>query len=110
MSDTKIIDLKDVLNGWTGSQISIRKEETGDIDQIRISLTEATFEQRDAHDDYLGDHILFLHGTAYAAEDGAQVELPTVTYEIPIEGIKDIRTDDNIVSFETSRAQYVINK
>ncbi|MET3729809.1 hypothetical protein ABID52_003390 [Fictibacillus halophilus] len=110
MSDTKIIELKDVLNGWSGNQISIRKEEAGDLDQIRISLDKATFEQRDAHDDYLGDHILFLHGTAYASEEGSQVELPTITYEIPIDGINDIRTDDNIVSFETNRAQYVINK
>ncbi|MBD7965483.1 hypothetical protein [Fictibacillus norfolkensis] len=110
MSDTKIIELKDVLNGWAGNQISIRKEEAGDLDQIRISLDKATFEQRDVHDDYLGDHILFLHGTAYAAEEGSQVELPTITYEIPIDGINDIRTDDNIVSFETNRAQYVINK
>ncbi|MBN3553394.1 hypothetical protein JYA63_03890 [Fictibacillus nanhaiensis] len=110
MSDTKIIELKDLLNGWAGNQISIRKEEAGDLDQIRISLDKATFEQRDAHDDYLGDHILFLHGTAYVAEDGSQVELPTITYEIPIDGINDIRTDENIVSFETNRAQYVINK
>jgi hypothetical protein len=110
MSDTKIIELKDVINGWAGNQISIRKEETGDIDQIRISLQKATFEQRDAEDEYLGDHILFLHGTAYAAEEGSQVELPAITYEIPIDGITDIRLDSDIVSFETSRAQYVINK
>ncbi|MCM3717529.1 hypothetical protein [Fictibacillus phosphorivorans] len=110
MSDTKIIELKDVINAWVGNQVAIRKEETGDLDQITISLQKATFEQRDAPDEYLGDHILFLHGTAYAAEEGTSVELPAVTYEIPIDGITDIRIDSDIVSFETSRAQYVINK
>ncbi|MDR7071112.1 hypothetical protein [Fictibacillus barbaricus] len=109
MSDTKIIELKDIINGWSGRQIAIRKEETGDIDEIRISLNEATFEQRDAEDDYLGDNILFLHGTAYAREEGSEIELPAVLYEIPIDGITDIRLDEDIVSFETSRAQYVIH-
>jgi hypothetical protein len=108
MSDTQIIELKDIINGWTGRQIAIRKEETGDIDEIRISLKEATFEQRNADDDYLGDNILFLIGTAYANEEGSEIELPTIQYEIPIDGINDIRLDEDIVSFETSRAQYVV--
>jgi hypothetical protein len=110
MSDTKIIDLKETLNEWSGKQISIRKEEAGDIDEIKVLLEKATFEQRDAKDDYLGDHILFLHGKAYANEDDQQVELPAILYEIPVDGIEDIRFDADIVSFQTSRAQYVINK
>jgi hypothetical protein len=110
MSDTKIIDLKEALNNWSGNQISIRKEENGDIDEIKVFLEEATFEQRDAKDDYLGDHIMFLHGKAYANESEQQIELPTILYEIPVDGIDDIQLDPDIVSFQTSRAQYVINK
>ncbi|MFC0189863.1 hypothetical protein ACFFJY_16265 [Fictibacillus aquaticus] len=109
MSETKIIEMKDYLNSWAGQQISIRKEEAGDLDQITISLEEATFEQRDAEDEYLGDHILFLHGRAYSTGEGSQVELPSVMYEVPLDGINDVRLDNSIITFQTNRAQYAIS-
>lgn len=110
MSQTEIIELKDQLNEWAGSQISIRKEENGDLDQINIQLDKATFEQRDAQDDYLGDHILFIHGKAYSMESEKPVKLPTVLYEIPIDGIEGIQLDSDLVTFKTQRGTYAINK
>ncbi|MFC7372893.1 hypothetical protein ACFQPF_14645 [Fictibacillus iocasae] len=109
MSETKIIEMKDHLNSWAGQQISIRKEEAGDLDQITISLEEATFEQREAQDDYLGDHVLFLHGKAYSTGEGNLVELPSVLYEVSLDGVNDVSINDHIITFETSRAQYAIS-
>lgn len=108
MSEMKIIDVKDRINNWAGHQISIRKEENGDLDQINIQLEKATFEQRDAHDDYIADHVMFLHGRAYSREDGESTELPSVLYEVPLEGITGINIDASVISFTTNRGQYAI--
>ncbi|MDM5197661.1 hypothetical protein QUF79_06480 [Fictibacillus enclensis] len=70
MSELKIIDIKNTINDWAGNQITIRKEENEDLDQINIQLEKATFEQRDSVDDYIADNVMFLHGTAYSTEDG----------------------------------------
>ncbi|MCK6255846.1 hypothetical protein LCY76_04410 [Fictibacillus sp. KIGAM418] len=110
MSELKIIDVKDHINNWAGHQISIRKEENGDLDQINIQLEEATFEQRDAIDDYLSDNVMFLHGRAYSTEDGESTELPSVLYEVPLDGISGINIDGSIISFITNRGQYAIIK
>ncbi|SFE23339.1 hypothetical protein SAMN05428981_104151 [Bacillus sp. OV194] len=110
MSELKIIDVKDHLNNWAGHQISIRKEENGDLDQINIQLEEATFEQRDSSDDYLSDNVMFLHGRAYSTEDGESTELPSVLYEVPLDGINGINIDGSIISFITNRGQYAIIK
>ncbi|KSU84073.1 hypothetical protein GA0061096_0090 [Fictibacillus enclensis] len=110
MSEMKIIDIKNTINDWAGNQITIRKEENEDLDQINIQLEKATFEQRDSVDDYIADNVMFLHGTAYSTEDGEKTELPSVLYEVPLDGIEEINTDQSIITFKTSRGQYAIMK
>ncbi|EIT85879.1 hypothetical protein A374_08589 [Fictibacillus macauensis ZFHKF-1] len=108
MDSLQIVELKKTLNNWIPAHISIKKEEQDDIDYIHISLEKATFEQRQTIDDYVSDHVLFLHGTAFNEDHGQETQLPSLRYEIPLDGIDHIQIAESKLTFTTDRGNYTI--
>jgi hypothetical protein len=98
--------LKNNLN----KKILIRKQEKEDLDEVllHLKLTEYRGERSNAIDNYISDSALLLHGNGSVITDGLEVELPSNTFEIPLNGIEQAEANKDTLSFKTERAQYLL--
>jgi hypothetical protein len=102
--------LSDWLNNNMNKRILIRKREQEDLDEVLIHLKQIEYqgERSDAIDDYTSHSALLLHGDGSVFTDGQEVDLPSNTFEIVLNGLKQADVDKNTLSFETERAHYML--
>jgi hypothetical protein len=102
--------LSDWLNNNMNKKILIRKQEQEDLDEVLIDLKliEYKGERKDAIDDYISHSALLLHGNGSVIMDGLELDLPSDTFEIPLNGLKQPEVDKDALSFETERAHYLL--
>jgi hypothetical protein len=100
--------LSEWLNNNMNKKFLIRKQEQEDLDEvlIHLKLIEYKGERSDVIDDYTSDSALLLHGNGSVITNGLEVELPSNTFEIPLNGLKQAKADKDSLSFETERANY----
>jgi hypothetical protein len=102
--------VKEALNKWVGSEITIFKEEDGDIDRTAVLLQDTEIEKLNQIDDYILPFSLRLKGPGVVIADEENSPLPYQTYEIPFEHIVENHVQENEISFTTNRAVYTITK
>ncbi|WCK52720.1 hypothetical protein PP175_14920 [Aneurinibacillus sp. Ricciae_BoGa-3] len=102
--------VQEALNNWVGSEITIYKEEDGDIDRTAVLLQDTEIERINPIDDYILPFSLRLKGPGIVIADEEQSRLPYQTYEIPFEHIMERHVQENEISFKTNRAVYTITK
>jgi hypothetical protein len=102
--------LSDWLKNNMNKRILIRKQEQEDLDEvlIHLKLIEYKGERNDAIDDYTSHSALLLHGNGSVITNGVEVDLPSDTFEIPLNGLKQPEVNQDSLSFETERAHYLI--
>jgi hypothetical protein len=92
--------LSEWLNNNMNKKILIRKQELEDLDEVLI--------QKDAIDDYTSHSALLLHGNGSVITNGLELDLPSDTFEIPLNGLKQPEVDKGSLSFETESAHYLL--
>ncbi len=103
--------LKSALSEWKGSDISIRKHEQRDLDEVTMNLLDVEWVDRPATlDDYLGEYLLKLRGHGSITAEKDVQDLPQNDYEIPLAGLHNVDVSESRVHLESSRASYTVTK
>jgi hypothetical protein len=88
--NTQVAEIADWLMGQINTALVIRKEEQGDVDQVRMTLQNVAYlPGRDPDDDgySAGDRLVLQGDGRIATEEngGSTAELPRHSYEIPLQ-------------------------
>ena len=104
-----VAQVTDCLMNHMDSQLVIRKEEQGDVDQVFMTLKKVSFIPGDPRrDDYVEEDRIVLHGDGCIATEGhgGAAELPRHSYEIPLQSGFRTTPDRNGLTVHTGRATY----
>ena len=102
--------MKAAIDKWIGNEVTITKEEEGDIDRTTVLLTETEVAEMNQFDNYILPYSLRLKGPGFVFSEKEKSSLPNEYYEIPFEHISLNHVQDNDISFSTDRAVYNIRK
>lgn len=108
---TLAADIADWLMTRIRSTVVIRKEESGDVDQVRMTLSQVSYLPGDPdRDDYVEEDRLVLQGDGVIATnaEGGAAELPRRSYEIPLRPGFRCAIHPNGLELTTERAYYRI--
>ncbi|MCI3921417.1 hypothetical protein MO973_24930 [Paenibacillus sp. TRM 82003] len=107
--DKQTADFADWLMSRVGHPLIIRKEEQGDVDQVRMTLEKVAYVPGNVdRDDYVEEDRLVLHGDGQVATDGGggAAELPRHSYEIPLQSGFQGSIENDELTLRTERASY----
>ncbi|HZG58144.1 hypothetical protein [Paenibacillus sp.] len=109
MADTQVADIADWFMSNIDTPLVIRKEEQGDIDQVRMTVRKVSFLSGSPdRDDYVEEDRLVLFGEGRIATegDGGAAALPRDSYEIPLQPGFRCQIDGAELRVATDRAAY----
>ncbi|MBW7459120.1 hypothetical protein ACFOLF_32550 [Paenibacillus sepulcri] len=103
--------LVDWLQSHTGQELLIRKQEQEDLDEVRLELSDIDYRssRSDSIDEYTSDSALLLHGRGTVITEDSEEELPSRTFEIPLQGLNYAKQENDALVLETERAKYLIS-
>lgn len=97
------------LQKWSGQKIRIIKKELDDIDETLLVFDDVSYEKGPRNDDYISDDALHLNGTGVVeTTKNNYEELPSGTFEIPIDEDTIYELDGKRFFIRTSRGIYLI--
>jgi hypothetical protein len=108
--DTTVKTLMNWLEGQTNNSLFIQKKEDGDLDQVRLQLSEVGYRSDyRSIDGYTDGTALVLHGNGSIITDSAESPLPQDSYVIPISGLSVSKASEDGVIIQTDRAHYSVS-
>ncbi|GAB6989187.1 hypothetical protein [Paenibacillus pini] len=97
------------FNKHMNQPVLIEKKEQDDLDTTRVQLEEIEFkESSPGLDEYTEGRKLFLHGPGSIINEMGESPLPQSTFEIPLDGLSHVQTEQSRIVLETERAKYTI--
>lgn len=103
--------LTNMLSQWHGKQVTISKVEMDDYDEVFMQLEDITYQSESNHlDPYEPSFTLQLEGTGKKYTDHGQYEeLPSSSYEIPLQKSALYEYDGQQFLISTERGTYKIS-
>lgn len=106
-----IEEFYDQLQKWSGQKIRIKKEEMDDQDETLLELDDVSYAKGSSIDDYIPNHALHLNGNGVVETTlNNYEELPSATYEIPLDKDTIYEFDGSRFFIRTSRGVYLIEQ
>lgn len=107
--DPQLIPVSTWLKEHMNTAIRIRKHEQDDLDEVRLTLTEAGYRSDEPQrpDEYTDGRAIILHGQgSVITGQGMESPLPQDMYVIPVSGLSGAEVQQDHVELTTERASY----
>lgn len=110
-SPLSIEEFNDQLQRWSGQRIRIVKEELDDLDETLLELEDVSYAKGSSNDDYIPRYALQLKGSGVVGTTmNNYEELPSESFEIPLEEDTIYEFDGKRFFISTSRGDYMIQQ
>lgn len=100
------------LDDWVGAEITIEKQEQGDIDKNKLKLQGVEIiRQLEDEDDYVDPYSIQLNGSGTVYQkNGKTSKLPLDSYQLPIHQFHSVEASNELLTVKTDRATYILKK
>lgn len=110
-SPLTIEEFNEQLQQWNGQKIRIVKEEMDDLDETLLDLDDVSYVKGSGIDDYIPKYALLLKGNGVVGTTmNNYEELPSESFEIPLEEDTIYEFDGKRFFITTSRGVYMIQQ
>ncbi|MFD2614768.1 hypothetical protein [Paenibacillus gansuensis] len=97
------------FDGNVNRQITIRKEEDGDIDEVQLYLDRIQQVHADTIDGYTAKDRLLLIGSGTISAASSQEPIPGGVYEVPLTGSEITQQSESGLVLSSDRCKYTVH-